>query len=166
MAVRTIVKIPSAVLGRKATKVKNFDAALERLVSDMVDTLRSTTGVGLAAPQIGVGEKVIVIEYAEENETPELYIVVNPEITDASNEMVTGIEGCLSVPDLIGEVDRHERITVKGQDVKGKPLKFKPEGWLARIFQHEIDHLDGILYTQRAERVWRPGENEAVADEV
>ena len=166
MAVRPIVKIPSAVLGRKATKVKNFDPALERLAADMVDTLRSTTGVGLAAPQIGVGERVIVIEYAEENESPMLYIVVNPEITDASEEMVTGIEGCLSVPDLIGEVDRHERITVKGQDVKGKPLKLKPEGWLARIFQHEIDHLDGILYTQRAGRVWRPGENEAFEDEV
>ena len=165
MAVRPIVKIPSAVLGRKAVKVKNFDAALERLASDMVDTLRSTTGVGLAAPQIGVGEKIIVVEYSEEHETPELYIVVNPEITDASDEMVTGIEGCLSVPDLIGEVDRHERIIVKGQDIKGKALKFKPEGWLARIFQHEIDHLDGIIYTQRAARVWRPGENEA-ADEV
>ena len=165
MAVRPIVKIPSAVLGRKAVKVKNFDAALSRLASDMVDTLRSTTGVGLAAPQIGVGEKIVVVEYSEEHETPELYVVVNPEIVDASDEMATGIEGCLSVPDLIGEVDRHEKITVKGQDIKGKALKFKPEGWLARIFQHEIDHLDGIIYTQRAARVWRPGENEA-ADEV
>lgn len=166
MAVRTIVKIPSAVLGRKAIKVKNFDAALERLVSDMVETLRSTTGVGLAAPQIGVSEKVIVIEYAEEDAEPALYVVVNPEIIDVSDDMLTGIEGCLSVPDLIGEVDRHERITVKGQDIKGKALKIKAEGWLARIFQHEIDHLDGILFTQRAERVWRPGENEVYTDNV
>ena len=166
MAVRNIVKIPADVLGRKATKVKTFDKALEKLVEDMVDTLYSTTGVGLAAPQIGVGEKVIIVEYGEEDEEPVLYAVVNPEIVEASEEMVKGIEGCLSVPDLIGEVDRHERITVKGQDVRGKPLKIKAEGWLARIFQHEIDHLDGILYTQRAGRVWRPGENEVYTDNV
>lgn len=166
MAVRSIVKIPADVLGRKATKVKTFDKALERLVEDMVDTLYSTTGVGLAAPQIGVGEKIIIVEYGEEHEEPVLYAVVNPEIVEASGEMVTGIEGCLSVPDLIGEVDRHEKITVKGQDIKGKQVKIKAEGWLARIFQHEIDHLDGILYTQRASRVWRPGENEAYTDNV
>jgi peptide deformylase len=166
MAVRTIVKIPSAVLGRKSIKVKKFDEALERLVDDMVDTLYSTTGVGLAAPQIGIGEKVIVVEYGEENAEPEIYVVINPEIVEASEEMVTGIEGCLSVPDLIGEVERHERITVKGQDVHGKRVKIQAEGWLARIFQHEIDHLDGIIYTQRAGRVWRPGENEVYTDNV
>jgi peptide deformylase len=164
--VKQIVKIPDKVLYRKAHKVKSFDSALSLLVADMTDTLRSTTGVGLAAPQIGISEKVIIIEYAEEREEPVFYAVINPEITEVSDDMVCGIEGCLSVPDMIGEVYRYEKITVKGSDLKGKPVKIKAEGWLARIFQHEIDHLDGILYTERAEKVWRPGENEAFGDNV
>lgn len=166
MSVRPIVKIPSQVLYRKAHKIKVFDDATARLAQDMTDTLFSTTGVGLAAPQIGVGDRLIVIHYGEEDEDPVLYVVVNPEITERSEEMVSGVEGCLSVPGMIGEVDRHEKVTVKGFDVKGKALKIKAEGWLARIFQHETDHLDGILFTEQANRIWRPGENESYSDDV
>ena len=166
MSVRPITKIPSLVLYKKANKVKEFDASLNRLIADMTDTLHSTTGVGLAAPQIGESERVIIVEYGEEGEEPSFYALVNPEITERSDEMVTGIEGCLSVPDLIGEVSRHESITVRGFDQNGKKLKLKLEGWLARIFQHEIDHLDGIIYTERASKIWRPGENDHVEDNV
>jgi peptide deformylase len=82
--------------------------------------------------------------------------VLNPEITKASEEMLMGVEGCLSIPNLVGEVERHAAIQVRGLNRHGKPMKFKAEGWLARIFQHEIDHLNGILFTDRATRVWQP----------
>jgi peptide deformylase len=96
-----------------------------------------------------------------------LYALINPEIVEASeDEKVMGIEGCLSIPRLVGEVERFQRITIKGQNRHGKPVKLKAEGWLARIFQHEIDHLEGILYTDRATRVWQPkeGEEQVLAD--
>jgi peptide deformylase len=86
---------------------------------------------------------------------PKLYLVINPEIQRSSREMVMGVEGCLSIPGLAGEVNRHETITVKGQSRRGQPLKLKASGWLARIFQHEVDHLDGVLFTDRAEQIWK-----------
>ena len=166
IVIRNIVAIPEPVLYRKAVKIKNVDANVQKLADDMVETLRSTTGVGLAAPQIGVSQRLIVVEFGGEtdDEDVELYVVVNPEIVEASDEMVAGVEGCLSVPDMIGEVFRHEKITVKGLTVKGKPFKLKAEGWLARIFQHEIDHLNGIIYTDRAEKIWRPEKGEVIDD--
>lgn len=172
MAIREIVFTPNPVLRRKAHKILTFDKDLQTLVEDMIETMRDAPGVGLAAPQIGVTERLIVIEYGEEEDEGEetapkkLYVVANPEIVEASEVMVEGIEACLSVPRLSGEVERNERIVVKGFNRHGKPIKIKAEGWLARIFQHEIDHLEGILYTDRAKRVWRLKENEAMTDEV
>jgi len=104
------------------------------------------------------------VEYKEdgdENAKPRKYVLVNPEIIKRSEEKVTDIEGCLSVPGLAGKVERHEAITVRAKNRFGKPLKIDAEGWLARIFQHEIDHLDGVLYIDRAEEVFEPTPEEA-----
>jgi peptide deformylase len=171
MAIREIVTTPDPVLRRKARKITTFDKDLEVLIKDMIETLREAPGVGLAAPQVGVSERLIVIEYGEneeedENAPKKLYVVINPEIVAASEEKVTGIEACLSMPRMLGEVDRHEQIVIKGFNRHGKPAKIKVSGWLARIFQHEIDHLEGTLFTDRASRVWRAQEDEIIKDEV
>ena len=114
----------------------------------MFETLRAAPGVGLAAPQIGQSLRLVVVEYSEdENEDarPKTYVLVNPEIVKRSEETVTDMEGCLSIPGLVGEVERSERVTVKAKNRFGKPVKINAEGWLARIFQHEIDHLNGYV---------------------
>jgi len=164
MAIREIVSLPDPVLRRKAHKVTNFDKDLLVLVEDMVETMRKAPGVGLAAPQIGISIRLIVVEYgSEDNEDApkKLYVVANPEIVTASPELVSGTEGCLSVPGLIGDVERHQQIVLKGMNRLGKPVKIKAKGWLARIFQHEIDHLDGVLFPDRATKVWKPTPEEA-----
>ncbi|MDT8898233.1 MAG: peptide deformylase [Thermanaerothrix sp.] len=166
MAIRPIVTVPDPVLRRKAQKVRQFDTDLQQLIEDMIETMRAAPGVGLAAPQVGVSQRVIVVEYGEdedEDKPPRLYVVVNPEIVEVSAETEMGVEGCLSIPDLVGEVERYQRIVVKGQNRRGQPIKLKLRGWVARIFQHEIDHLDGVLFTDRAVRVWKPSPEEAVA---
>lgn len=171
MGLREIVFVPDPVLRRKAHKVTTFDKEFQTLVDDMVETMREAPGVGLAAPQVGIAARLIVVEYAEEDEEDEeaskevpkkLFIVANPEIVKASEEMETGPEACLSVPGLVGDVDRHVKILVKGYNRRGQPVKIKAEGWLARIFQHEIDHLEGVLFTDRASRVWKPKEGEPI----
>ena len=168
MTIREIITLPNPILRKKARKVQDIDADLQILIDDMIDTMRDEPGVGLAAPQVAVSNRVVVVEYAKESENeevenkPKLYVVINPEITRPSSEMVVGIEGCLSIPGLVGEVDRHENLVVKGLNRYGKPVKIKASGWLARIFQHEIDHLDGIVFTDRASEVWAPSENEEI----
>jgi peptide deformylase len=169
MAIREIVFTPDPVLRRKARKITNVDKNLQTLIDDMIETLRAAPGVGLAAPQVGVSERLIVVEYGseeDENAPKKLFVVINPEIVEASDEKVLGIEACLSIPQMAGEVDRHQKIVVKGYNRHGKAIKIKTNGWLARIFQHEIDHLEGVLYTDRATRIWRPKENEVVEDNV
>ena len=168
MALRTIVTLPDPVLRRKARPVTTFDKDLQTLIDDMVETMRDAPGVGLAAPQVGVSQRLIVIEYAdppeegdEEKEvTPKLYVVANPEIVKTSEEKVLGVEGCLSIPALVGEVDRYSMVQVKGLNRRGQPMKIKAEGWLARIFQHEIDHINGVVFPDRATRVWKPEPDE------
>lgn len=163
MAIREIVYVPEPVLRRKAHKVTDFGPSFQQLVDDMVDTMRDAPGVGLAAPQIGVDQRVVVIENHDDDDDPrppKLYVLVNPEIVQASEEKVIGVEGCLSVPGLVGEVSRHVQITVKAQNRRGQTIKVKVSDWVARIFQHEIDHLDGVLYTDLATRVWKPSAEE------
>jgi peptide deformylase len=161
MAVREIITLPDPVLRKKARKVTDFSAELQTLIDDMVETMRVAPGVGLAAPQVNASLRVIVVEYGEadedeENPTPpKLYTVVNPEITRFSKETEVGSEGCLSIPGFAGEVDRPLSITVKGFNRRGQPIRIKADGWLARIFQHEIDHLDGVLFIDRADHVWK-----------
>ncbi|MEJ2446369.1 MAG: peptide deformylase [Anaerolineales bacterium] len=125
-------------------------------------TLRKQAVPGLAAPQVNVSQQVILVEYGSEDDEdipPTLYVAINPKITRFSPETVNGAEGCLSIPNLMGEVERAHEIVVEGLDRHGKPLKMKLHGWVARIFQHEIDHLNGILFTDRATDVWETDEN-------
>ena len=153
MAARKIITVPEPVLRRKAHRVTDFGADLQTLIDDMVETMREAPGVGLAAPQVNVSQRVIVVEFGdEENEEmpAKLFTVVNPEIVRPSLETENGNEACLSVPGFLGEVERHISLTVKGMNRHGQPVRIKAKGWLARIFQHEIDHLDGVLYTDRA----------------
>lgn len=173
MALRKIVTLPEPVLRRKAHTITKVDKNLQILIDDMVETMRDAPGVGLAAPQIGLSERLIVVEYferAEDEENEEapkkVWAVLNPEIIKASEEKLMGVEGCLSIPGLVGEVERHATIQVKGLNRHGKPMKIKAEGWLARIFQHEIDHLNGVLFTERATRVWRPSQEVEQDQEV
>jgi peptide deformylase len=168
MTVREIVCVPDSVLRKKAKTVTTFDEKFQTLIEDMVETMRAAPGVGLAAPQIGVLERVVVVEYYENesddedeevDESPKrLYTIVNPEITRKSIEMEEGTEGCLSVPGYLGEVKRHLTITVKAQNRHGQPVTLKLKDWTARIFQHEIDHLNGVLFTDLATRIWKPEE--------
>ena len=173
MTLRRIVTLPEPVLKRKARTVTKFDKDLQTLLDDMVETMRDAPGVGLAAPQIGLSERIIVIEYYEKEEDEEnedapkkVWAMVNPEIVKSSEETLPGVEGCLSIPGLVGEVERHTAVQVKGMNRHGKPMKVKAKGWLARIFQHEIDHLNGVLFTERATRVWRPSEEVEQEQEV
>jgi peptide deformylase len=150
--------LPAPVLRRKARKVTTFGPELQTLIDDMVETMRAAPGVGLAAPQVDVPSKVIVVEFGheeDENIPKKLYTLVNPEIVRQSDEKVTAAEACLSIPGFAGEVERHETIHIKALNRKGKPVRIKADGWLARIFQHEIDHLEGKLYIDRAQRVWK-----------
>ena len=167
MTIRDIVFVPDPVLRIKAKKVTNFDNTFNQLIDDMLETMREAPGVGLAAPQVGISQQLVVIEFGDEDDEDvpkKVYVLVNPEIVKYSDEKVMGIEGCLSVPGLVGSVERAEGVVVKSLNRYGKPQKHKVSGWLARIFQHEIDHLEGIIYTDRAEKVWQPDESEELTD--
>ena len=168
MAIRDIVTLPNPVLRRKAHKVTEFDKDLQELIDDMIETMRQAPGVGLAAPQVGESIRLIVVEYGEEKDSEvqpkKLFAVINPEIIQSSEEKEIGVEACLSLPGLAGEVERYQQIVVKGINRYGKPARIKVDGWLARIFQHEIDHLDGVLFTDRAEKVWQNKDKEVIAD--
>jgi peptide deformylase len=158
MAIREIVTLPQPILRHKAHKVTSFGPDLQAVIDDMVETMRQAPGVGLAAPQVGESTRLIVVEFGdEENEEtpPKLYVMANPEITRASPETILGTEGCLSIPGVQGDVERLVAVTVKGLNRHGHPMTVKAKGWLARIFQHEIDHLDGILFVDRAEKLWQ-----------
>lgn len=163
MTIKDICSFPEDVLRQKAKHVEEFDQDLRLLVDDMIETMRDAPGVGLAAPQIGISKRVIVIEFGDDEDEAfpkQLYVMVNPEIISESDEKIAGIEGCLSVPGLVGEVDRAQVVTVQGQNHFGKKIKIRAQGWLARIFQHEIDHINGVLYTDRAEKFWQPDPDE------
>lgn len=173
MTTREIVTLPDSVLRLKARKVLAVDDEVRRLIDDMIETMRIAPGVGLAAPQVGDSRRVIVVEYAEPPEqegeparSPKLYVLVNPEIVRHGQDLVTGVEGCLSVPGLIGQVERYDAATVKGLNRQGQSVRIKAAGWLARIFQHEIDHINGVVFTDRATKVWKPAPEEPVLDNV
>jgi peptide deformylase len=173
MTLRRIVTLPDPVLKRKARPVTKFDKDLKTLLDDMVETMREAPGVGLAAPQVGLSERIVVIEYFEKEEDEEkeeaprkVWAVINPEIVKVSEETTMGVEGCLSIPGLVGEVERHASVQVRALNRHGRPMKIKARGWLARIFQHEIDHLNGVLFTERAVRVWQPQQEVEAEQEV
>jgi peptide deformylase len=139
------------VLRSKSRKIQKVTPKLVAFAERMLETMRNANGVGLAAPQVGVLQRFFVAELPEdeENEQPaETYVLFNPEVVKSRGEQV-GYEGCLSIPGYVGEVARQEWVTVKALDERGRPVRYKVEGYLARVFQHEIDHLDGVLFTDR-----------------
>lgn len=175
MTLRPIVTLPDPVLRRKARAITSFDSSLQTLIDDMLETMRQAPGVGLAAPQVNVSERLIVVEYSDDEEDEnggiiempkKRYALINPEIVKTSEETELGVEGCLSIPGLVGEVERFSMVQIKALNRRGKPIKLKAEGWLARIFQHEIDHLNGVVFPDRATKVWKPQTQEELEDKV
>lgn len=163
MAIRTIVQLDNPILRRKAIRVTDFGDKFQKLVDDMIETMLDAPGVGLAAPQINISQRVIVVRLPDDDESKaeygdqagRLYVLANPEIVKASKEKIEGVEACLSIPGYFGKVDRHQGVLIKGLDRHGKPVRVKATAWLARVFQHEMDHLDGRLYIDLASEVWR-----------
>jgi peptide deformylase len=148
MALREIRIIGDPVLSRKADPVERVDEDVVRLARDMVETLHAAPGIGLAAPQVGVGRRVIIVDLSVGEDKDALHIVINPEIVATEGESVCE-EGCLSVPDIREKVLRPYRVVVRGLDLEGRPVEIEGEDLLARAFCHEIDHLDGILFVEK-----------------
>lgn len=162
MPAREIIIVPHPTLRKKALQVTDFGDETQELIDDMIVTLHEASGAGLAAPQVNESKQVILCEFGsdeDEDIPPTLYVTINPKITRFSQELVNGAEGCLSIPGIMGEVERAQEIIVEGQDRYGKPLKMRVSGWLARIFQHEIDHINGILFTDRTTQIWETDED-------
>lgn len=171
-----IVTIPDAGLRAKTRPVTHFDADLHKLIDNMIETMREANGVGLAAPQIGRPIKLAVIETLPEEDdegneiegTRDLYVIINPEIFWTSRDMSKGIEGCLSIPGYVGEVERPESIRVRGLDRHGRKFRRRFDDWDARIIQHEVDHLNGVLYIDKLsapENIWTEEEFEQLRQE-
>jgi peptide deformylase len=144
VAVRPILTFEHPALREKAKKVSRVDTSIQRLIDDLTETMLDAPGAGLAANQIGVGLRVCVVK-GDDNQ---IWGLVNPEIVKHDGVQV-GYEGCLSYPGWVGEVARHETVVVKGRNRRGKEVRIKSAGFTARAFQHEIDHLDGVLFIDR-----------------
>jgi peptide deformylase len=144
MAVRTILDFEHPVLRQKAKRVPRVDASIVRLLDDLAETMFAAPGAGLAANQIGVALRCMVVKGDENHH----WAMVNPELVRGEGSQV-GYEGCLSYPGWVGQVQRYETVVVKGLNRKGKEIRVKASGFTARAFQHELDHLDGVLFTDR-----------------
>ena len=160
MALRNIVTVGDPVLTKKCRPVVKFDDRLAELIEDMKETMQRANGVGLAAPQVGVLRRVVVVDAGDE-----IVELVNPEIVSKSEEEQTGVEGCLSLPGEYGIVTRPMYVTVRAQDRHGDWYEYDGEELVARCFCHEIDHLDGHMYTEIAEKMLTPEELEQLAAE-
>ena len=164
MTILQIIQPDNPILRKRAIKVTDFGDKLQALIDDMIETMIAAPGVGLAAPQVAVSKRLIVIRLPDDTEenmeeygddAGVVHVLANPKIIKRSRKMVTGTEGCLSLPTLLGDVERHENIVVTGQDRYGKPTRIKAKGWLARVLQHEIDHLDGVLFIDLTDDIWQ-----------
>jgi peptide deformylase len=153
MALLEIILEGDPRLRQKANKIKRVDAGVRRLAEDMYETMLDAPGIGLAAPQVGVLLRLIVIDvpddYEEEGSKGASLTLINPEIVKATGSQLDPPEGCLSIPNWIGNVPRAQRIVVKARDLDFREVRVRAEGMVARALQHEIDHLDGILFTDR-----------------
>jgi peptide deformylase len=146
MAILQIRTVPDPILRQKAMKVRKIDGSVSKLIDDMIETMKVAPGVGLAAPQVGVPLRVIVIGMPDE----EAFGLVNPEVVKSKGDRMVS-EGCLSVPGYVGNVRRSETVTVKGRDRTGKEVRIKADELLAQALEHEIDHTNGILYIDHLE---------------
>jgi len=169
MTILNVETLTNPILRKKAREVKVFDDNLQTLIDDMIQTMRDANGVGLAGPQVNQPLRLTVIESLPERDdegneiegSRELFVLINPKIVSKSRKMETGVEGCLSIPGWLGEVERHQSIRVRAQDRRGRQIRLRLKDWTARIVQHEIDHLDGVLYIDRLtapENLWREEE--------
>lgn len=150
MSILTIRKEGDPVLREKAVPVQKVTRRVVKLLHDMEETMYAANGVGLAAPQVGISERLIVVDVGEGP-----IHLVNPVLVSGEGTVVDA-EGCLSIPDVYGYVDRYQKVTVDGLDIKGRPTRIEAEDWLARALQHEIDHLDGILFIDKATGIHHP----------
>lgn len=165
--IRSVNKIGDPILRRKAKKVEKISRDTQKLIDDMIETMRAHRGIGLAAPQVGVGQRVAVVELDKDEAVPGsgvTHVLVNPEIVKSSAEVWENQEGCLSIPGWRGEVERPLKVMVRALDRDGNRVRIEAEGWVARAIQHEIDHLDGILFIDKLvapDRIWRVDESKA-----
>jgi len=171
MAVRRVLKLGEPLLRAVASPVQRFDAELAELVADMDDTMRALNGAGIAAPQIGVSRRVVIFELKDNPRYPHLTpvpytVLVNPAITALGTEEDEGWEGCLSVPGMRGLVPRFRRLHYQGYDARGTPIDRTVQGFHARVVQHEVDHLDGILFPQRVRDLRHFGFEDALAGQM
>jgi len=155
MAIRTILTIPDRLLRKRAKPVERVDAELRRLMDDMLATMYEAPGIGLAAPQIGVSRRLIVMDPAKDDAPKTPLVMVNPEILDRSEELRLHEEGCLSIPDFTAEIERPAKARVAFIDREGKPREMELEGIWSTLVQHEIDHLNGILFIDYLSRLKR-----------
>ncbi len=146
MAIRTMRHLPDSVLRQKAKRVSAIDSSIQRLIDDMVETMQQANGVGLAAPQVGVSLRVVVVRMPGE----EPIVIINPKMVKRAGEREV-TEGCLSIPGYAGEIKRSISVTVKGQNRQGKAIRLKTTGLMAQALEHELDHLNGILYVDHIE---------------
>jgi peptide deformylase len=171
MAVRRVLKMGEPLLRQVAAPVTRFDAELASLVADMDETMRALSGAGIAAPQIGVGLRVVIFELKDNPRYPQLSpvpytVLVNPQLTVLDDQQEEGWEGCLSVPGLRGLVPRYRRLRYQGFDAAGSALDRTVEGFHARVVQHEVDHLDGILFPQRVRDLRNFGFEDVLAGQM
>jgi peptide deformylase len=155
MAVRAILTVPDPVLKQVSKPVEGVDDELRVLMDDMLETMYAAPGIGLAAVQVGVAKRVIVMDLAREDEPKSPRYFVNPEITWESEEMAVREEGCLSVPEIYDEVERPARVGLKYLNYQGEPVEEDAEGILAVCIQHELDHLNGVLFIDHLSRLKR-----------
>jgi peptide deformylase len=148
MAVMPVIKMDNPLLHRKAKKVSKIDGSIQKLIDDMVETMHDVGGVGLAAPQVGVPLQVVVIQMPDEED---VITLINPEIVKTSEESEIMTEGCLSLPGYRGDVKRFTSVTVRARDRQGKLIRIKGEELLAQVLQHEVDHINGIVYIDHLE---------------
>jgi peptide deformylase len=149
MAIRKVLNDKDPILRKRSKEVREINEEILTLLDDMLDTMEDYNGIGLAAPQVGVLKRIIVVKIAEEGEAIQL---INPKIIKEKGQE-KDVEGCLSIPGVYGEVTRAKEVVVEGLDREGKKRKFMASGLLARVFQHEIDHLNGILFTDKVEKI-------------
>lgn len=154
MAVLPVLLYGSPIIRQKSLPVTNIDETIQQLIDDMIETMYAAPGVGLAAPQVGRLSRVIVLNPSERQDPNSLLALINPELVEVEGEVVEE-EGCLCIPDLRERVVRHRRALVRGYDRNGKEVEVEGTDLLARIFQHEVDHLDGILFIDRLSPVKR-----------
>ena len=155
MTLLSVRLLPDPVLRKQAVPVDKVDDAVRGLLDDMLETMYAAPGIGLAAPQVGVSKRVIVMDCSEDEDEPQPIRMVNPEITRRSEETAKHEEGCLSIPDYKGDVTRPREITVRYLDENGKKRELTTDGLLATCIQHEVDHLDGVLFIDYLSRLKR-----------